>query len=151
MNQPLFLENEISGIFSKFPSFPDNVKDILVKIAPFLAIIGAVLGAIGLVGALFVGGAVSIGTGAYGGSMAAFWIGIGFFAILVVLYGLAISPLFKQQKRGWDLMYYAALLATVSNIVTGLLGGSFVGTIIGAVIGFVIGFWILFQVREKYH
>jgi hypothetical protein len=43
MEQNLPLEKEIAGIFAKFPQFPDNIKEILVKIAPTFAYWGLYL------------------------------------------------------------------------------------------------------------
>ncbi|MFN8355822.1 MAG: hypothetical protein U0Y10_15300 [Spirosomataceae bacterium] len=151
MEQKLPLENELEPIFlGKFPPFPDNVKEILVKIAPILAIIGVVFGAFGLLGALVLGGgATAIGAMSYG-SGAAFWISMAFLAVLVVVEALAIPKLFKRQKGGWNLMYYATLISLLNSLVTGILSGGIVGAIISILIGGIIGFWILFQIRDKY-
>jgi hypothetical protein len=150
MEQNLPLEKEIAGIFAKFPQFPDNIKEILVKIAPYLCILGVVFGGLALLAVLGIGvGASAIGVAAYG-SMGIYWVSMGILAIMVVLEGLAISPLMKRQKKGWNNLYYVFLLSLVSGIV-GFLGiGSFIGNLFSLVISFVVGGWILFQTRDKY-
>jgi hypothetical protein len=142
MEQKLMLENEIGGVFKNFPPFPDNVKEILVKIAPYLAMIGVFFGGLALLAVLGIGGSFgNIGAMAYGSSVQ-YYIAMAILAGQLALYVLAITPLMKRQKKGWDLMYYSQLLGLVSNLIT--------LSIIGFIISFVIGFWILFQVREKY-
>lgn len=143
MQQKLILENEIGEIFKNFPAFPDNVKEILVKIAPYLAIVGAFFLGLALLAVAGIGaGLAGIGELAYGSSVQ-YYIAMAIVAIQLVLYIIAISPLMKRQKKGWDLMYYAQFLGLVSNLVT--------LSIVGFILSFVIGFWILFQVRGKYN
>lgn len=131
------LEKELEPIFTKqLPPFPDNIKDLCVKIAPILAIIGVVFGVLGTgLGVLFSPFAWFSGSVLYG-------IGIVFLVIMVVLNGLAIPGLFNQKMEGWKYMYYAQLVNIVYHLCT--------GTWISGLIGAFIGFWILFQIREKY-
>jgi len=150
MEQNLPLEKEIAGIFAKFPPFPDNVKEILAKIAPYLCILGVVLGGFALLAVLGVGVGVSaIGASAYGG-MGIYWISMAFLAIMVVLEALAISPLMKREKKGWNNLYYIFLLSLVNGVV-GMFGfGGMVSGIISLALSFGIGGWVLFQIREKF-
>jgi hypothetical protein len=131
------LEKELEPIFTKqLPSFPDNIKDLLVKIAPFLAIIGVVFGVLGVgLGALLSPFAWFSGSLIYG-------IGMVFLVIMIALEGLAIPGLFAQKKEGWKYMYYAQFVSAIFNLCM----GSWISGILGA----FIGFWILFQIREKY-
>lgn len=148
MAQLLPLEKEISDIFAKFPAFPDNIKEILVKISPYLCIIGVVFGGLGLLAAFGLGVGVSaIGAAAYGG-MGIYWISMLFLAAMVALEAMAISPLMKRQKKGWDYLYYIFLLSLVNGVIS--IFGSFSGGIFSLILTFVIGGWILFQVRDKY-
>jgi hypothetical protein len=131
------LEKELEPIFTKqLPSFPDNVKDLLVKIAPFLAIIWLIIGVSG------------VGLASLFAPFAWFSYGISYgLAILlliatIILIALAIPGLFNQKKDGWKYMYYAEF----TSLVSGLLFGNWIGVILSA----FIGFWILFQSKEKY-
>ncbi|TAF31747.1 MAG: hypothetical protein EAZ32_14750 [Cytophagia bacterium] len=143
MKEKLILENEIGNVFKNFPVFPDNVKEILVKIAPFLAMVGVLFGGLALLAVAGIGAGLSnIGALAYG-STAQYYISMAILAVMVALEAMAISPLLKRQKKGWDLMYYTQLLGLVSNLIT--------LSIVGFILSFVIGFWILFQVRPKYN
>ncbi|MCU0469926.1 MAG: hypothetical protein MUF58_15125 [Arcicella sp.] len=131
------LEKELEPIFTKqLPSFPDNIKDLFVKIAPFLAIIGVVFGVLGVgITALLSPFAWFSGSLIYG-------IGMIFLLIMVVLEALSITPLFAQKMQGWRYMYYAQFVSVIYNLCM----GSWISGIIGA----FIGFWILFQIKEKY-
>lgn len=150
MEQNLPLEKEIADIFAKFPPFPDNVKEILVKIAPYLCILGVVFGGLALLAVVGVGVGVSaIGAAAYGG-MGVYWVSMAILAIMVILEALAISPLMKRQKKGWNNLYYVFLLSLVNGVV-GMFGyGGMVSGVISIALTFGIGGWILFQTREKY-
>ncbi len=131
------LEAELEPIFTKqLPSFPDNIKDLLVKIAPFLAIITVIFGVFGVgLTALLSPFAWFAGSFIYG-------IGIIFLVVMVILEGMAIPGLFAQKMQGWRLMYYAQFV----SVIYSLCMGSWLSGLIGA----FIGFWILFQVKEKY-
>ncbi|WP_028524351.1 hypothetical protein [Runella limosa] len=150
MAQSLPLENEIAGVFAKFPQLPDNVKEILVKISPFLCIIGVIFGALGLLAVLGIGaGATAIGLAAFG-NMGLYWVSMAILAVMVLIEGLAISPLMKRQKKGWDYMYYIFLLSLVSGIVNLAGIGSLFSNLISLAFSFLLGGWLLFQIREKY-
>jgi hypothetical protein len=145
MYETLPLEKELSPIFlQKLPAFPDEIKEVIVKIAPWLVLIGIIFGGLGVLAAVGLGTFVSvasIGAAAYG-SLWQYWISIIGLGIVVVLYLMAFGPLRNRQRRGWNLLYYALLV----NLVVWLVTFSIVSLLIG---GF-LGFWILFQVREKY-
>ena len=131
------LEKELEPIFTKqLPAFPDNIKDLFVKIAPFLAIIGVIIGVSG-VGflALFSPFAWFSGSLIYG-------IGMIFLLLMVILDALAIPGLFAQKMAGWKYMYYAQFL----NLIYSFCMGNWISGLLGA----FIGFWILFQIKEKY-
>ncbi len=48
MQPTLPLEKEMQNFFAKFPPLPPELISLLVKVAPFLALLGGVMGAIGL-------------------------------------------------------------------------------------------------------
>ncbi len=131
------LEAELEPIFTKqLPAFPENIKDLLVKIAPFLAIIGVAMGVLGVgISALFSPFMWFAGSIIYG-------IGMIFLIIMIILEGLAIPGLFAQKKDGWKYMYYAQFV----SVIYSLCMGSWFSGLLGA----FLGFWILFQVKEKY-
>ncbi|HWQ59610.1 MAG TPA: hypothetical protein VN420_00465 [Candidatus Fimivivens sp.] len=121
---------------------PDNGKELIVKIAPYLVIISAIIAVPALLAGLglsmFLAPLALLG-GHYG--VAAF-ISLIFAAISLVIDIMAIPGLFARSKKGWRLTYYAT--------VVGLVGSVFSFNIIGGIIGAIIGWYLLFQVKEKY-
>ena len=143
MGPKLILENELEPIFlGKFPPFPDDIKELLVKYGPYLILISAVFMLFGLLTAFGVGTA-AIGIGAIPfGSGLMMYIALFVVTIIAVIYLMAFTPLRARKKAGWNLIYYALLLSLFSNIIQ--------LAFLSAIISGVLGFWVLFQIREKY-
>lgn len=132
----------------KAPALPKEWKEFLVKIAPYLAILGVVLGVPAILALLGVSTFI-VPLGTLGGALAGkpflgvgFLVSVLFLGAMVVLEALAISPLFKRSKTGWNYMYYATLLGAVQNIISLNVGGLVIGTL--------LSLYLLFQVRELY-
>ena len=132
----------------KAPKIPDQWKEFIVKISPYLAIIGVIIG-VPAVLALFGISAFVMPMGTLSGMMSGQpFLGVGyiisviFLAGVIILEALSISPLFKRSKTGWNYMFYATLLGAVQNLVNFNLGGLVIGTL--------ISLYILFQVKELY-
>ncbi len=135
------LEKELEPIFTKsLPAFPEEVKELLVKIAPYLAIVGVIFGGI----AILFGGIATILTLFSGVGI---WLGLSmiFLIVVVALEGLSIPGLMNRKRQGWKFSYYAVLVSAVSSLLSLSIGG-----IISAALTIFIGMWILFQIREKY-
>ena len=141
------LETTLNEYFGKkAPALPAGLKEIIVKVAPWLTVIGilfaipallALLGLGGLVGVLSpLGGLEGIHAGV------SYTIGLLLLVAAVILEGLAIPGLFARSKKGWTYIFYSQLVSAVSSLLT--------GGIIGAVIGLIIGLYLIFQVREYY-
>lgn len=141
------LEGMLNEYFGKkAPALPQNVKEIIVKIAPFLAIISviftlpAILLLLGL-GSLAtvlspLGGVSSVS------SIPTMWFGIILLIPVVILEVMAIPGLFARAAKAWRYMYLAQLITVVSSLVQ--------FNIIGAILSALIGFYILFQVKSFY-
>jgi hypothetical protein len=141
-NQNLPLEKELEPIFAKFPAFPENIKELLVQIAPYFAILIAVLGGLAVLTLMGMSSSIGIAMEAYGGSSWRMWLSILSAGASAVFCVMAFKPLQSKQKKGWDYMWYVSLISLASNVL------SF--NFIGAIIGGLIGFWILFQIKSKY-
>jgi len=138
------LEKMLSGLFAKLPNLPVNIKQVIVKVAPYLAVIGiifsipAVLAIIGL-GA--IGGSMMVSSGVWGyagsGTLA-----VVFTLVSVVLLALSIKGLFAKTASGWQYMYYNALVSAVYSLLR--------VDIVGFIIGTGVSLYLLFQVRSYY-
>ena len=127
---------------------PKNVKEIIVKFAPYLAIIGVVMGIPGVL-ALLGAGTILAPLGLVGGMMTGrpflgfgYIVSVVFLGVMILLEGLAIPGLFSRSKRAWTYLYWSALVGVLQNIISFNVGG--------LVIGGLISMYFLFQVKEYY-
>lgn len=126
---------------------PANGKELIVKIAPYLVIIGIILFIPALLALLGIGALLSPFAMMGGYGMMGGW-GFGVTLSLVtgvavfVLEAMAISGLFKRTRSSWNLLFYASIVSLIGNIL------SF--NVVGGVLGAIIGWYILFQVKELY-
>jgi hypothetical protein len=125
----------------KAPSLSQKAKGWIVKAAPYLALIFGVIAVPGLIAVLGIGTITAPFWALTGsrslGHLIVFFIG----AAQVVLELMAVSPLFKKKKRGWELMFKATLLSVVSAIL------SFSG--FGVVMA-MVSLYLLYQVKSYY-
>lgn len=130
--------------FDKLPQLPANVREVLVKIAPWLALVFGVLGvlaslaATGLMAALspfmVLGGGVGAATGGVVGAV---------LALVGSVLELASFPGLKDRKMsGWKLAFYSEAVGVISSVVA--------LNLVGAVISAAIGFYLLFQIKSYY-
>jgi len=132
----------------KAPQLPGQWKEVLVKVAPYLAIVAVVLGIPGILALLGIGTFV-VPLGTVGGILSghpflglSYLFNVIFLAVTIVLEGMAIPGLFSRAKKGWNFLYWGALVGTVQNVLTFNLGGLVIGTL--------LSLYVLFQVKSYY-
>jgi hypothetical protein len=135
-------------LVKKAPQLPKGWKEMIVKFAPYLAIISVVLGIPGFLALLGLG-AFLAPLGLAGGIMTgqpfvgfSYIVNVVFLGLMVLLEGLAIPGLFSRSKKAWNLLYWSALAGVVQNILNFNVGG--------LVIGGLLSLYFLFQVKESY-
>jgi hypothetical protein len=131
----------------KAPAMPPNVKELLVKAAPWITLfilvitLPAVLIALGL-GALAAPLAFLIGPGYGISNGVTYTIAMLILGVSVLLEALSLPGLFKRTRQGWRYAFYATLVSVV---------GSLIGfDVIVAIVSAVVGFYILVQIRSYY-
>jgi hypothetical protein len=144
------LMDAVKPVFAKFPRLPKGATDILVTIAPWLALIFGILGALSIVtvvlGLVGLSGAAMMYTPVVGAVVS----GFSALALVGLLIGLAasifellaFSGLKDRKMVGWR---YLFLSQSVS-----ILGAIVAMNLIGAVLSFLIGYYLLFEVRSYY-
>lgn len=139
------LESEIEKVAlnKSLPALPDSAKELLVKLAPWLAVISMVI-LFPVILAAFGLSAIALPFSYLGGLHMGFsyTIGIVFSFGMIILQLLAIPGLFKRQEKAWRLMFYSTLLSLVQQALR--------FDIFGLVISGAISFYLLFQVKSKY-
>lgn len=132
------LINKLDELFGKLPKLPKSVTDILVTIAPWLALVFGILGVIG--------GLSSVGlspVALFGGiSNSVTVLVAGVLAIISsVLMLMAFPKLRKRVYKGWELLFWSEVVSTVS-VVLSLTAAT--------VLFILIGFYLLFQIKSYY-
>lgn len=138
------LESKLEDFFTKkeIPTLPENVKEIIVKYGPWVALVGMIFSIPALL-ALFGIGAVVAPWVIVGRSWGIQTILAIIFSLLVIILELIALPgLFKRQMKAWKIMFYISLI----NIVSNLLSLNIFGLIIGA----AISWYFLFQIKSYY-
>lgn len=136
------LENKMEAFFIKtLPPLPKNIVEILVKIAPWLAILGVIGGLQGLWAYYRLTRTPLFEMAMYQG-----W-GYRLSPLIIlgqlILTGLAIQGLFARKMSAWRLMYYSVWLSLLSSLLY--------GNLVSLVISGLISFYILFQVKGEYY
>lgn len=118
----------LEKFYKQLPNLPESIREVLVKIAPWLALIFGILGVIVGLGALGLSPVALLG-----GLDASFIVLVtGVVAIVAsVLMLMAFPKLQKRQYKGWELLFWSEVVSVVSAVI------SFsVGSILGVLIGF---------------
>lgn len=141
------LEGTLDEYFGKkAPALPKEAKELLVKVAPYLAILSAILMLPSMFLLLGLGGLTTM-FAPFGGVRAVsmiptMWVGILLLIPAAVLNLMAIPGLFSKSKTAWTYMYWAQLVSLVSSLIQ--------FNIVGAIVSTLVGFYILFQVKSLY-
>ena len=130
-------------IYGKLPSLPTNVKDFIVTVTPWLALIFGILGVLGSLSAFGVSVVASPLVAMGGGFNAATGLIVATIIGLVasVLELVAFPGLLHRKKSGWMFLFWVEALGVLSAIIS--LSGF-------GVIMALIWFYFLFQIRPYY-
>ncbi len=158
------LENSLEKPMKDLPALPKGFRDFLVKIVPWLALIGGIFGVISAwniyrwttIGDDYVDLANEISR-AYGGTTITnnswsmfLYLAVGVLLVTSIIYIMAFSPLKNYQKKGWDLLFIALLLNLAYGVVLLFTDYGGFSNFIGTLIGSAIGVYLLFQLRDYY-
>ena len=139
-------ENQIihsmDDFFKKAPQLPVNIREVLVKIAPWIALIFGLLGVLAGLGLLGVSPIAALD----GAQSSLFLVVSGILTIISsVLLLMAFPKLQKHQYAGWRFLFWSRVVSIISSLI-----GITAGSIIWVVIGALIGLYILFQIKSYY-
>ncbi len=141
------LNKSISGVvasmeefFKKAPALPVGVKDFIVKVAPYLVVLGGIFGILGGLSNLFMPQSTFVPVVL--GNSWAFKLSALLNIVASVLMVVAFPKLKARKAEGWLLLFWIEMINLLSILVF--------GGIISAVIGGLIGFYLLFQVKSYY-
>lgn len=134
----------VAALFAPLPNAPKGFISFLVKIAPYMVLIGGVLTLLGspLLGILSV---VSFIT--FNPFIVAGMVMMTVFSVLsAVILFMAYEPLLKRKHDGWMLLFWSSMFSFAQTLLQILLGrnNGF------GLIGVAIGFYIVFQMHNWY-
>ena len=140
------LENFFYNLYKKVPwHLPTSVKEFIVKVGPWITLVIIILAAPVILLALGLKTFFAPFAIMFGGMHAGFAFLISGIIGLVdlIIAALALPGLFKRSIKSWQLVYYAALLGAVGQLLR--------FDIFGMIIGLALSLYVLFEIKSYYH
>ncbi len=141
------LESWLAPLFAKAPHIPENARQTLVQIAPWLALIFGILGLFAVFSAGAIGTLLSFSFVGAGTIQLMLLLSMVVAFLSAILNLLAFKPLQAHKKKGWNYLFYGSVLSAIATVVNIVFG---YGSVFGLIFT-LIGFWLLFEVRSYYH
>jgi hypothetical protein len=126
----------------KLPPLPENAKEAIVKVSPWIALIIIILTAPIALSIFGLGALLSPLAVLAPASYSAGVITMALALFELVLLAIAFTPLKKREKKGWTYLFYSQLVA---------LASSFLSVSLSSILAAAIGFYILYQIKPKYN
>ena len=137
------LEVKLEEIFiGKLWALPKKVKEIIVKISPYIAIISLIAlipMILALTGLSFLTPVAFLGGVRAGFS---YIVSVLFALVLGILTVSVIPGLFKRERKAWKVLFWVSLINAVGELLRMDLGNLIIGT--------ALSWYVLFQVKEYY-
>ena len=131
---------------------PDYVKDMIARLLPWLTVMMCVILAPLVLAGLALGGFLGFITSFYDINMNPFyWLTVVLLIAQLALMITAVSKLLQESRRGWSLLFTAAVLG-ILTLLTNIFA-QFVSPLVALLSGFVvfsIVLYVLFQTRAYY-
>jgi hypothetical protein len=165
MKQVEKAEKSLSGLFKDLPPLSAAGKENIVKVMPWIALIFGVLQVlagywvwrlanaadriadlVNTYSAYYTVPAVHISAF----DRTVIYLGAAVLLVSGVIGIMAYKPLTARQRRGWDLMFLAALVNLVYAVLAIFINGRGFGSFIMSLLGTAVGFYLLFQIKASY-
>jgi len=139
--------NKVGDLYKTLPDLPKGLVEFLVKIAPYLALLSAV---VILIFGPFIGLLGTLASILTLSPTYMVWVVLTVVVMLAeaALWIMAFKPLQNREMIGWIYMFWAMALGVVMGAVDLLNGNA--GSLIGSVISALIGYYVLFQMKPFY-
>lgn len=159
------IEKQLEGTFKDLPQLSDSTRETLANIWPWLALIGGIvqlwaawiLYALTSVASSYLDAinSLSLATtgqniGPTGLDKTIIYLGIILLIVDAVILLMAFPLLQKRSRRGWDLLFLAALINLAYGVLQIFTYQRGFMTFVGSLIGSFIAFYLLFQIRGKF-
>lgn len=148
--QLLNLDKKLTPVFAGFPHLPKSAKDILVKIAPYLTLIAAIVLALNAVQLIFGSQTYNWAAELVGyrqPNIIYFYILAIFQALIALLYFTAYKPLQGRQFFGWQSIFAAACISVLISILE-IIFIRF--NVLSLVLSTLLTFYVLYELKDQY-
>jgi len=137
---------KIEDAFKSLPHLPKGFNEFLVKIAPWLAIIGAILSVLAVPALLGVMTLVAFTLS----PLTEVALVIDLVAVIAdaVLLFMAFGPLKNRELKGWVFLFWSSVLGIISTAASVI--DSHGGGVVPAIIVLLIRWYILFEMKPFY-
>lgn len=136
------------SLFKELPHLPKKWIETIVKILPYLVLIGGIFSIISALQNIFVFNRTQSWIMQWAQINRAYYYVSGIFtALMGLLYLVAYKPLKNKSYDGWLLLFLVAILSVIQSVVLLILGW---GGIFGLLISAAIGFYLLYEIRPEF-
>ncbi len=142
------IANKGDEIFGKLPHLPKGVVNFFVAVAPWLALIGGILGVLGSLQGLLGWNTMNKWFAMAGITQEYMMISSIISLVTSVIALLSFMPLKERKIEGWMLVFWNMILGVVSTIVGIVMIGS---NIVWSVFWTFVGFYIVYEMKSKYN
>lgn len=138
------LENFFDTYLHKKAPFhiPPAGKEFIVKFGPWITLVLMLLAIPVILAGLGLMAAFSPAIMAYGQYSTQYLLQSVLSLVVLIMEAVALPGLFKRSLSGWKLVYYAALLSAVGQLIT--------FSIVALIVDLVITMYVLFEIRDYY-
>jgi hypothetical protein len=156
------LEDKIGLFFRGFPNLSKSSREALVGAWPWIALVFGALQALAAWALWNLVQTAETIVGTYGSfyikypdalsslDKSVIYVGIGFLALDAVILLMAYPALKKRRRRGWELLFLAALVNAAYSLVGLFITSRGIMSFVMSLIGTGAGLYLLFQVRGAY-
>lgn len=153
------LEKTFAELYKNLPHLPPEGRQWLARNVWWIALVGAVIGALGIIPLLavvfgigliasFIAGPIGIVLS--GTLLVAAIISMTYLILFTVITAMAVSPLKNHQKKGWDYVFIIMLLGLVA-LVLNLVFAFDVSSLLVGVLSLAIAGYFLFEIRDYFN
>lgn len=152
------LEKMVAGWYAGVPHLSPSGRKWLSTNVWWIALIGVILGAMGILTVISVTFFAGVLASVYAGPVGAALAGVGLFVVVIalvisiaslVLTAMAVAPLKALKKRGWTLLFLTVLLHVASQVLDFLFSFNLLG-LVWSLLFTAIGAYFLFEIRDSF-
>lgn len=152
------LEEVIAQWYKKVPDLPETARHWIAVNSWWIALAAAIITALTVLGILLpflltgailatIGGVMGVAVGGLIIIIVLIWLLVA--VVNVALLGMAVKPLKRREKRGWNFILFVILLNLLA-IVVKVMFDLELGSLILGIIGSAVAGYFLFEIRDHF-